>query len=43
MCTIEVIVSAVMVDRVVDKLQSYTATRTAFTQHILTGELIAVT
>ena len=42
MCAIEVILPAMIVDRVVDKLCSYIAkvTRADFTRHILTGELI---
>ena len=42
MCVIEVILPAVIVDRVVDKLRSYiaTVTRADFTRHTLTGELI---
>ena len=38
MCAIEVIVPGVIVNRVVDELRSYIATRdgVAFTQHILT-------
>ena len=44
MYAIEVIIPAVIVERVVDELRSYIATRdgVAFTQHILTGELIAI-